>query len=73
MKLQVGNVVHISSAAGRYKAKIVNVTMALAADHKMYEWYTTNMLQEFSSTGERLPKSGYFNENMANRLVVEVV
>lgn len=72
MKLLVGDVVEISSAAGCYKAVVEKVTRGFASDFKEYDWYTTKTLQEVSSTGERLSRSGYFNENMADQLVKNV-
>ena len=72
MKLYVGDIVTISSAAGWYKTKIVDVVRANAADGIEYDWFRTEHLQEYTDSGERLPKRGYFNENMADQIVKSI-
>lgn len=69
MKLQVGDILDITSAAGKYKTKVIEVRMARAADKNMYEWYMCENMQKVTSTGEKLNETSYFNENLADNLV----
>lgn len=69
MKLQVGDILDISSAAGKYKTKVIEVRMAQAADKNFYEWYMCENMQKVTSTGEKLNETSYFNENLADNLV----
>lgn len=69
MKLEVGDILDISSAAGKYKTKVIEVRMAMAADKNMYEWYLCENQQYYTSTGEKLNETSYFNENLADNLV----
>lgn len=71
MKMQVGDVVLINSAAGEYNTRVREIKMAPAADDKVYEWYLCDILDQVSSTGKLLPTTTYFNENMANQIVKE--
>ena len=72
MKLEVDDILDISSAAGKYKTKVIEVRMARAADNNMYEWYLCENQQKFTSTGEMISPTAYFNENLADNLVKQV-
>lgn len=72
MKLQVGDVLSMETAAGKYETKVIEVRMAMAADKNMYEWYLCENQQYYTSRGERLGETAYFNENMADNIVKQL-